>query len=370
MAEKLGKPLDAFYCFCLGNVLRRLGDEVGAGEQYERGLKVCDAAIISDPKRQEVSNAFKGRILYAMGRKDEARRTAQHVRASTPLSDHKYWPDQYLANTPERIERLKELIRGRDVALLAHGPSIAGLEERIGELADRDVCYVSVNRFGVLESGILEKIGRLVEIVCPTNPTEFQVQGDKIIEFLERDEDNMVISSCYGIAGLPEVLPSGMSFTEQFDEKLLFFYSAHHFPAIPSHPLHFIPANTPSVLIPLLQLGEPRRIYFFGGDGGADLDQGGPSHYRMDTEEFRQQRNETTYARFREKLVVDAEMFNEICEFSVIWTAAFHGVEQAPVYTVSPNSNFQVFPRIDYDRALAEIGLEPPKRGPTGAQQG
>ena len=77
----------------------------------------------------------------------------------------------------------------------------------------------------------------------------------------------------------------------------------------------------------------------------------------MDTEEFRQQRNESTYARFHEKLLVDAEMFNEVCEFSSMWTAAFHGVREAPVYTVSPNSNFKVFPRINYDRALGEIGI-------------
>ena len=77
----------------------------------------------------------------------------------------------------------------------------------------------------------------------------------------------------------------------------------------------------------------------------------------MDTTEFRQELHDRTNSRFREKLLVDADVFNEVCEFSVIWTAAFHGVREAPVYTVSPNSNFKVFPRIDYDRALSEIGL-------------
>lgn len=99
----------------------------------------------------------------------------------------------------------------------------------------------------------------------------------------------------------------------------------------------------------------PRRIYFFGGDGGADLDHESASHYRMNTEEFRPQSSEIAQSRTRKKLLVDAEMFNESCEFGVIWTAAFHNVREAPVYIVSPNSNFTAFPRINYDRALGEI---------------
>ena len=357
VAEKRGQPPDPFNCYYLGNVLRKLGDEEGALAEYARGLEICDLSIESDPKRKDIAHAFKGRILYAMGRKDEARQAAAETGAANPASTHQYPMDQYLSDTPQRIQRFKETVAGRDIALLAHGPSIAALEARIEELADRDIFYVAVNRFSVLESGFLNKIGRGLDAICPTNPTEFQVQGNQIIEFLERDENNMVLSSRYGVGGISKLLPSGLGFCEQFDPKLLLFSTGYQFPTIASHPLHFIPANTPGVLIPMLELGEPRRIYFFGGDGGADLAEGEPSHYRMDTAEFGQELHETTYSRFREKLLVDADVFNEVCEFSVIWTAAFHGIPEAPVYTVSPNSNFKVFPRINYDRALSEIGL-------------
>lgn len=173
-------------------------------------MDACDSAIKNDSEAiRDIARAFRGRILYAMGRKDEVLRAAAQMRRDTPISDHYYRSDQYLNDTPHRIEHLKKLVGGRDIALLAHGPSIGELEQRIDELADRDICYISVNRFSVLETGILSKIGRRVQAVCPTNPTEFQVQGDRIIKFLERDDDNLVISSRYGVAGLPEVLPSG-----------------------------------------------------------------------------------------------------------------------------------------------------------------
>lgn len=213
--------------FCLGNVLRKLGDTVGADEQYESGLTICDQAAENDPKRRDVAKAFKGRLLYAMGRKEEVREIAEQMGRDFYETGLGFENESYLPNTEERLARLTEIVGGRDIALLAHGPSIGELERRIGEITDRDVCYVGVNRFSVLETGILSQIGRTAEVVCPTNSTEFQAQGDKIIDFLERTDSNMVISPRYALAGLTHALPNGESFCDYFDPKLLLLAHRH-----------------------------------------------------------------------------------------------------------------------------------------------
>lgn len=50
---------------------------------------------------------------------------------------------EYLPNTEERIEHLREIIDERPVAILAAGPSIKELEERIGESCTMQISAIS-----------------------------------------------------------------------------------------------------------------------------------------------------------------------------------------------------------------------------------
>ena len=349
---------DPYFDFSLGVILEALSQPDEAERHFRRAVEICDYFATKSESSHDkyISLAFKGRVLYTMGRRAEAALVARSMANKLAAGDCTYPDGVCLPDTPKRLERLKRLIGGRDVAILAHGPSIAELENKIGDIAGRDICFVGINRFGVTESNILSRIGRRFDIAVPTNPTEFGAQSDRIISFLERDDDNLLITSRYAIACLPRPLPSGQAFEQQFDEKVIFFYSAQNYPATPHNPIHVIPGNTPSVLIPFLLLGEPQRIFLFGGDGGAGLEPGRPSHYRMDTEEFKGNYDEAAYELFRERLWIDAQQFNQMCEFQATWLSVLHGVPRPPIYIVSPNSNYTAFPCIDYDEALKIIG--------------
>jgi len=85
------------------------------------------------------------------------------------------------------------------------------------------------------------------------------VHLDRITAFFECDDDNMMVTSQYAPAGIPRPLPDGGLFRERLDRKLLFFFSGHNNPMTPDSPLHIIPGNTPSVLIPLLMIGKAAR---------------------------------------------------------------------------------------------------------------
>lgn len=66
---------------------------------------------------------------------------------------------EYLPNSKESINHLRRIINGRAVAILAAGPSIKELEERISELRHADICYFGFNQF-VQETHILLQIDR------------------------------------------------------------------------------------------------------------------------------------------------------------------------------------------------------------------
>jgi len=183
----------------------------------------------------------------------------------------------YLPDTEARIERLRRVIDKRPVAIILPGPSAAELEERITELDDCDICYSSLGAFGVIEKYILQKISRNLSLVMDSaHPGE---QMNDIIDFLERQEDNIFISA--GESFHRQKMPPGFhldKFIKKYDKKLLFFTSAFTVLAIkgglhllvPSieYPLHFPRQNSFSILLSLAVIGEASKVVVFGGDGG------------------------------------------------------------------------------------------------------
>lgn len=191
----------------------------------------------------------------------------------------------YLPNTEERIERLQEIIAGRPVAIVLQGFSARELEDRITEIRNCDICWSSLNSFGVIEEHILRKIGRSCSVVMVNGPVGIDVEIVNVIDFLERDEDNLFISArlCFDLTGHHKVpMPDGFDaeeFMSKYDRKLLFndfVYSVFHdqaeafFAQFPSEefPLHFVAQNSLSALLLILVLGKPSRVILFGADGG------------------------------------------------------------------------------------------------------
>ena len=201
--------------------------------------------------------------------------------------------NQYLPDTEERIARLRRLINKRPVVIILHGPSLKELEENITELKDLDICYLGLNSFSVPEKNILQKINRNFSVVMCSDVNEMraQFQNNNLIDFLERREDNIVISERKSFREKPvkSLCPDVDKFIQKYDKKLFFFTTVNSssivlrgeaFLKIPSveYPLHFLAQGSFSVLLSLALIGEPKMVVVFGGDGGKIEE--GATHYR------------------------------------------------------------------------------------------
>src|SRR3989344_6230361 len=129
----------------------------------------------------------------------------------------------YLPNSEQRLEHLRRIINGRPVAILVAGPSISELEERIVELSQADICYFGLNNFFVQENHILKKINKHFSVLVEStddSKKDFSSAFDKIIDFLNRDDDNMLFSffADFNILGLDFNL---RKFLDKYDKKLL-----------------------------------------------------------------------------------------------------------------------------------------------------
>lgn len=189
---------------------------------------------------------------------------------------------QYLPDTEERIERLRRLINKRPVAIILHGPSLIELEENITELESCDICYLGLNTFRVPEKNILQKINRDFSVVMCSDPFEMlaQFKNHNLIDFLERQENNIFISSRKSFREQPmrSLCLNVDKFIQKYDKKLLFFTASPAsvllrgglFLQIPSieYPLHFPAQSSFSVLLSLALIGEAKMVVVFGGDGG------------------------------------------------------------------------------------------------------
>ncbi|MFC2059504.1 hypothetical protein ACFLTZ_00200 [Chloroflexota bacterium] len=99
----------------------------------------------------------------------------------------------YLPDTEKRIESFRRGINNRPGAIILHGSSLTELEERITELKDCDICYFGLNDFWVAEQNILQKINRNVSLImCCGIPYDINTRINAI-DFLERQEDNVLI---------------------------------------------------------------------------------------------------------------------------------------------------------------------------------
>jgi hypothetical protein len=168
------------------------------------------------------------------------------------------------------MERLKNIIRNRTVAILAHGASIAQLENHIEDLKDKDACYATLNFFPIMEEFILSKINKKLDIVfdCSTvarhRQDEFDLVRMKRLDFfLQRPDNNLWITS-HGIVR-DNLLPSvwnGMYHNNR--NKILEVDTL--FPPRRISEFMSVPGSI-SLLIASCIAGQAKKIIMFGFDG-------------------------------------------------------------------------------------------------------
>ncbi len=245
----------------------------------------------------------------------------------------------YLPNSEERIDHLRRIINGRTVAILAAGPSINDLEKRISELRHVDICYFGLNGF-VQETSILGKIDRHLSVFMNSSPENIPFTIKDTINFLNRDEDNMLVSSfCFNAFELMSRDFEPNQFLSKYDRKLIFF-SLGHERTVPNsdNPLHFSFGNSLHILIQLAMIGKASRIVLFGADG----------YCKENIKEYYYRQGEYRTAP-RKYLIIDTKRFNAAMPIVIRNTYKTYNLAHINILNCSENSFNTPFPKISYD---------------------
>lgn len=257
----------------------------------------------------------------------------------------------YLFNSEKRIVRLRNIINGRPVAILAAGPSISELEKRISELRHTDICYFGLNNFSVQETHILRKIDKHFSVILCTSRDGMPYEMESIIDFLNRSENNMFISSFSNDNfGLLNKKFSLKQFIVNYDKKLLFISRGYEkiFPNN-DYPLHFIESNSLLALIQLAIIGKASSIVLFGADG----------HCGENAKEYYYRQNEYEVRKWPQvdlALINDTMcLFNPIAPIAIKNTCITYDLSLINILNCSKKSFYTSFLRISYDMALEYI---------------
>ncbi len=251
----------------------------------------------------------------------------------------------YLPHSQIRIASLRRILRGRPVAILASGPSIRELEERKEELRNLGICYFGFNKF-TQEKYILEPIGKHLFLFMVSDRNVVPLVIDDVGKFLNRDEDNVFLSSFWGDTFGKTDLDIPW-FLKTYDNRLLFFnldYS-HDDDTVPNltKPLHFTVGNSLQVLIQIAIICKAPSIILFGADGGYKKGDA-ECYYRQD--EYWGQKG------LNDWLHHDLEFFNAEMPISIKNTLATYNLKMPDILNCSPDSRYEVFRKVNYNEVF------------------
>jgi len=351
-----------YYATCLKETARTQE----AIDIISAALKSCRlAAKRAQGEGLELIKREEALLLSQAGRLDESFSALQSIRdvaAPTPRYDRA----EYLPRTPERLQRLAEIVDSRDVFVLLQGPSFATFAARLHEFADFEFAIATLNSFPPVEQE-LRRIKRHADILLFTQPGSIRAWHPELVKFLARSPPNLVVANHYALSGLSEFGLSEREVVARHDKRLLLVHSDG--PPLPSRPLHF--ENGPSVswLIPLLLFARPRRIFLFGADGGSNPSFSKRPYFYYDDydaaaepREFLNRPGMVSFKGLPRKLDeynrrqhINAINGDRVIDFAFRSLEAHFGIQIPPIFNVCPHSTHRVFPRIDIDDALARL---------------
>lgn len=270
---------------------------------------------------------------------------------------------QYLPDTEERIERLRRMINKRPVAIILRGASVTELEARITELQDCDICYFGVNVFTEIEKHILEKISRRLSLLMCGSPSALYkgINDGNIIGFLERQEDNILVSERVSFRLLEAEGFNLKKLIKGYDKKLLFYSAApsitvttqagkeplYLLPPSAERPLHFLKQSSLSMLLALALIGKAPMVVVFGGDGGKISRQ--ELYYRESGS------HDMSETEVEESLSWDTERFNVVMPLMIEKIYKLYNLKPVDIINCSVQSHYTPLKKLSYDETLAML---------------
>jgi hypothetical protein len=347
-----------YYATCLEETARTQE----AVDRISAALKSCLlAAKRAQGEGLELIKREEALLLSQAGRLDESFSTLQSIR-DVAAPTLRYDRTEYLPRTPERLQRLAEIVDSRDVFVLLQGPSFATFAARLHEFAGFEFAIATLNSFPPVEQE-LRRINRHADILLFTQPGSIRAWHPELMKFLARSPPNLVVANRFALSGLS----SEREFVARHDKRLLLVHSDGG-PPLPSRPLHFENGPSVSLLIPLLLFARPRRIFLFGADGGSNPSFGKRPYFYYDdydADEPQELLNRPGLVSFKglprkldeynRRQHVNAINGDRVIDFAFRSLEAHFGIQVPPIFNVCPHSTHRIFPRINIDNALAEL---------------
>jgi len=242
-------------------------------------------------------------------------------------------------------QRLRRVVAQRPIAVLLHGPSIKTLEQRVGELADLDVCYASLNFFKIMETNILDRIGQELDFVYCSSEEELPRRLRDIEEFLSRSPDKVLITKRGAVEGLGNLV-------RRFRGQILFVERSLSWR--PKMTQEEFPNSLTWMLQLLATLEMSPRILLFGADGLVDKQSDARDAYYG---------KETLRKEGR-----DCCLINDTIKFNTQFTPQMEllyktrGVARPEILNCNPDTYLTPLPIIDYDEVRNRIQQPLPDR--------
>jgi tetratricopeptide (TPR) repeat protein len=355
--------------------LREIGRTDEAADLIVTALESCrSAAKRAAGEGLELLKLEESLLLREAGRSeesDQALRSIKRIAVSSPC----YERPEYLPRTPERLDRLAEIVGSRDVFVMLQGPSFATFAARLEEFADFEFAGVTLNSFPPVEQE-LGRIDRHADVLFFAQPGSVRSWHSELMAFLARPSANLVVTNRYALYGFSEFGVSESEFIARHDKRLLLVHSDGG-PPLPSRPLHFENGSSLSLLIPLLLFARPRRIFLFGADGGLNPSFSKRPYFYYDDYDVEAEPqaflNRSDMISFKglpgrleehnRRLRIDAINADRVMGAALRSLEANLGIQIPPIFNVCPHSIHRVFPRIDIDAALAELARDRRSQG-------
>jgi len=263
----------------------------------------------------------------------------------------------YLPNTEKRIKHLQNVVAERPVVILVPGPSIHKLEHGIEKLRGLDICYFGLNSYTVVETHILEKINKQFSAVMCSSREGIPNVLEDIIDFLDRDMDNIFISSFW--RNTFELMPKyfDLQYLLNKHNKKFIFFNLTFEKTVPNkdNPLHFIVSNSLLVLIQMAIISKASSIVLFGADGGFKKD-GKEWYYQQGDSGHRGYVGGETKVGPVKTLANDTDTyFNPIAPITINNLYTTYDITRINILNCSKNSLYTPFTKVSYDDAFKHL---------------
>jgi tetratricopeptide (TPR) repeat protein len=248
---------------------------------------------------------------------------------------------------PESLKSLRKCFRGKNLLVLATGPSLGLLDQYLADLDPderRKATTFGFNNVPVTQQKTMENHLGSLNAVLLSHPQVAKLHEEWLLKFMDDPQKvfclpQWALSDSSALSKCAEDRPS----------QFLFYNSSEDHPPIPEDPFHFPPVNTLMHVLAISLISQPRKIFLFGCDGGTQV---GKYFQVGDTLYGNQLPPGDTYEPWLRK---DTFYFDEMIHPLLQATAHLWRSPIPPIFNCYPESGFRAFPKINPSRFLAEF---------------